>query len=101
MTELNALTRQPETIDYSAPSQYRFSILQLPKVQFFTTACNVPGISMGEAIFPTPYKNINVLPDKITYDNLEVTFLVDEKISKSFLLSLFLIASFISLRFFE
>tara|TARA_E500000178_G_scaffold271873_1_gene269941 strand:- start:163 stop:795 length:633 start_codon:yes stop_codon:yes gene_type:complete len=80
MTELNALARQPETIDYSAPSQYRFSILQLPKVQFFTTACNIPGISMGEAVYATPYKNINVLPDKITFDNLEITFLVDEKL---------------------
>lgn len=80
MTELNALARQPETIDYSAPSQYRFSILQLPKVQFFTTACNIPGISMGEAVFPTPYKDIPLLPDKVTYENLEVTFLVDEKL---------------------
>ena len=55
MTDINALTRQPEEIDYSAPSQYRFSIIQLPKVQFFTTACNIPGVNMGDAIFPTPF----------------------------------------------
>tara|TARA_B100000035_G_C20971824_1_gene541400 strand:+ start:112 stop:702 length:591 start_codon:yes stop_codon:yes gene_type:complete len=80
MTELNALNRQPDVIDYAAPSQYRFSILQLPKVQFFTQACNVPGINMGEAVFPTPFKNIPVLPDKVTYENLEITFIVDEKL---------------------
>ena len=74
MTDINALTRQPEEIDYSAPSQYRFSIIQLPKVQFFTTACNIPGVNMGDAIFPTPFKDIPVLPDKVTFENLEITF---------------------------
>ena len=75
MTDINALTRQPEEIDYSAPSQYRFSIIQLPKVQFFTTACNIPGVNMGDAIFPTPFKDIPVLPDKVTFENLEISFL--------------------------
>ena len=70
MTDINALTRQPEEIDYSAPSQYRFSIIQLPKVQFFTTACNIPGVNMGDAIFPTPFKDIPVLPDKVTFEKL-------------------------------
>ena len=80
MTDINALTRQQEEIDYSAPSQYRFSIIQLPKVQFFTTACNIPGVNMGDAIFPTPFKDIPVLPDKVTFENLVITFLVDEKL---------------------
>ena len=80
MTDLNALSRQPTVIDYSAPTQFRFSILQLPKVQFFTTACNIPGINMGEALFPTPFKDIPVLPDKVTFENLELTFLVDENL---------------------
>ena len=80
MTELDALSRQPDTIDYSAPSQYRFSILQLPKVQFFTTACNIPGISMGEAIFQTPFKDIPILPEKVSYETLNIEFLVDENL---------------------
>ena len=35
---------------------------------------------MGDAIFPTPFKDIPVLPDKVTFENLEITFLVDEKL---------------------
>ena len=35
---------------------------------------------MGDAIFPTPFKDIPVLPDKVTFENLELTFLVDEKL---------------------
>ena len=80
MTDINALTRQPEEIDYSAPSQYRFSIIQLPKVQFFTTACNIPGVNMGDAIFPTPFTDVPVQGDKLTFDNLIISFIVDESL---------------------
>ena len=33
---------------------------------------------MGEAIFPTPFKDIPVMGDKITYENLSISFIVDE-----------------------
>ena len=31
-------------------------------------------------IFPTPFKEIPVQGDHLTFDNLEITFLVDEKL---------------------
>ena len=64
------LSRQPDKLDYLSPTQFRFGIHQLPKVQFFTTSANIPGINMGEAIFPTPFKDIPIMGDKITYENL-------------------------------
>jgi hypothetical protein len=72
------LSRQPDKLDYLSPTQFRFGIHQLPKVQFFTTAANIPGINMGEAIFPTPFKDIPIMGDKITYENLDISFIVDE-----------------------
>ena len=33
---------------------------------------------MGEAMFDTPFKNFGVMGDKLTYENLEITFIVDE-----------------------
>ena len=53
-------------------------INQLPKVQFFTTAANVPPISLGELIIPTPYKDIPLIGDKVTFENLSISFIVDE-----------------------
>ena len=53
-------------------------INQLPKVQFFTTAANIPDISLGEAVIPTPFKDIPIMGDKITFGNLDVSFIVDE-----------------------
>ena len=73
-----AIDRQPDKLDYLSPTQFRFGIHQLPKVQFFTTSANIPGINMGEAIFPTPFKDIPIMGDKLTYENLEISFIVDE-----------------------
>ena len=77
-TETSPLNRQPDKLDYSSPTQFRFMINQLPKVQFFTTAANIPDLSLGEAVIPTPYQDIPIMGDKITFGNLEVSFIVDE-----------------------
>ena len=77
-TETSPLNRQPDKLDYTSPTQFRFMINQLPKVQFFTTAANIPDISLGEAVIPTPYKDIPIMGDKITFGNLDVSFIVDE-----------------------
>ena len=77
-TETSPLNRQPDKLDYSSPTQFRFMINQLPKVQFFTTAANIPDLSLGEAVIPTPYKDIPLIGDKVTFENLSISFIVDE-----------------------
>jgi len=72
--------RQPTELDYASPTQFRMIINQLPKVEFFITAANVPGINLGEAIFPTPLKQIPMQGDEITFENLSISFLVDKKL---------------------
>ena len=65
-------------MDYASPTQFKFVINQLPKVEFNTISANIPAINLGEAIFPTPYKEIPLMGDTLTYDNLEISFIVDE-----------------------
>ena len=77
-TATSPLSRQPTVTDYSSPTQFRFMINQLPKVEFFTTSANLPGISLGELVIPTPYTDIPIVGDKITYENLSISFIVDE-----------------------
>jgi|TARA_B100000029_G_scaffold183409_1_gene180969 hypothetical protein len=72
------LERQPEKLDYLSPTQFRFGIHQLPKVEFFVQTCNLPGLSMGNTEIANPFKNIPVMGDKIEYEDLNITFLVDE-----------------------
>ena len=75
---IKAIDRQPTKLDYASPTQFKFGINQLPKVEFFTVGANIPGINLGDAMFPTPFKDIPVMGDKLTYDNLSITFIVDE-----------------------
>ena len=79
-TDTSPISRQPTVLDYSSPTQFRFMIHQLPKVEFFTTAANIPAISLGELVIPTPYKSIPILGDNLTFDNLSISFIVDEEL---------------------
>ena len=72
------INRQPTKLDYLSPTQFKFTISQLPKVEFFTTAANVPDLTLADAIIPTPFKPIPVMGTNLTFNNLSVTFIVDE-----------------------
>lgn len=79
-TTTNMLARQPTELDYADPTKFKFSITKLPKVEFFTTQANIPGINLGESIFPTPFKQVPVMGDDLTFDNLEIEFIVDAQL---------------------
>ena len=77
-TNQSPLSRQPTKLDYASPTQFRFVIGQLPKVEFFTVGTNLPGITLSEAIQNTPFKDISMPGNKLEYEDLSVTFIVDE-----------------------
>ena len=79
-TETSPLNRQPTALDYSSPTQFRFIINQLPKVQYFTTEANLPGITLDELELGSPLKDLPLLGSKLTYDDLTITFIVDENL---------------------
>jgi hypothetical protein len=80
MTITNSYLRQPQKLDYASPTQFKFSIIKLPKVEYFCTAVNVPGINIGFSTQSTPLKDIPYPGEKITYQDLTMTFLVDENL---------------------
>tara|TARA_B100000085_G_scaffold17631_1_gene15191 strand:+ start:158 stop:781 length:624 start_codon:yes stop_codon:yes gene_type:complete len=80
MTTTNALSRQPTKLDLASPQQFKFSIIKLPKVEYFCTSANVPGVSMPSATQTTPFRDIPVPGDKISFEELSITFLVDENL---------------------
>ena len=71
MTTLKAVDRQPTKMDYASPTQFKFSIVKLPKVEYFCTAANIPGITLGTATQETPLKQMPLPGDKLEYENLE------------------------------
>ena len=62
-----------------SPVGFKLVLTKTPKVDFLCQSANIPQISMGTAIQPSYLKDIPVPGDKVLYDDLTVSFLVDEK----------------------
>ena len=71
---------QPTTYDYASPNQWRINFDRLPLTTWFCTNANIPGITLGEAQFPTPMSDIPISGDKLTFDTLNIQFLADEEL---------------------
>jgi len=80
MTTTNSYNRQPTKLDYASPTQFKFGIIKLPKVEYFCTAANIPGITLGTSNLTTPFKDVPMPGDKLDYDTLNISFLVDENL---------------------
>lgn len=80
MTTINSLDRQPTKIDYASPTQFKFNIIKLPKVEYFCTAVNVPGITLGSVTQLTPLRDIPLPGENLSYADLTMTFMVDENL---------------------
>ena len=81
MTETNIINRQPSKLDYASPIQFRFKMNKIPKVEFFVQTANIPGINLGTATVASPLYDYPVPGDKINYQSLDISFLVDENLN--------------------
>lgn len=80
MTITNSLTRQPTSLDYASPTQFKFQIQKLPKVEYFCTSVNLPTVSISEVRQPTPFVDVPLPGTTLSYETLNMTFLVDENL---------------------
>lgn len=68
----------PENINPLSPNGFLFSIQKLPKLNFFAQEVNLPGITLGDPILANPFALQPLPGETLTYDTLNVRFLVDE-----------------------
>ena len=76
----SGLQRQPTQLDYASPTQFKFSLLKLPKVEYFCTSVNLPGITLDTEVQSTRFKPIPIPGATLTYDTLQMSFIVDENL---------------------
>jgi hypothetical protein len=69
---------QPDNINPLSPVGYRFAIENLPNTNWFLTNINLPGISLGEVVHPTPLMQTQVPGNDLIYEPITIEFLVDE-----------------------
>ena len=79
-SEFNTNPREPTTVDYAQSNQFKVYIPIFPLVEWFVISCNVPGVTMGQGVVPTPLLDVPFIGDKLTYDQFNMTFMVDEQL---------------------
>jgi hypothetical protein len=74
----NAFSKQIENRNFLTPLGFKFNLSRTPKVDFFSNSANIPGINLGVAIQPNYLKDIPIPGDKLSYDDFNLKFIVDE-----------------------
>ena len=76
---MTSLTEQPKNINPLADVQFKFDVAALPNTSFFIQTVNLPGITLEAQTMATPQlQNFSRHTGIITYEALDVTFMIDE-----------------------
>lgn len=67
--------------NFFSPLEFQVTIKRMPNVEFFVQRTAIPGVSANSPVSPTPFNRITLTPDKLEYNPLELTFIVDENMS--------------------
>lgn len=67
--------------NYLSPISFAISVERLPNVEFFTQRASIPGISMTPVEQPSPLKMLYNTPDRLEYQEFEMSFIVDENMN--------------------
>tara|TARA_Y100000593_G_scaffold86215_1_gene164521 strand:- start:30 stop:593 length:564 start_codon:yes stop_codon:yes gene_type:complete len=80
MATANWKTDQPTNLNFLSPVNFDLLITKLPKTRYFCTGVTIPSLNFSEATADIPNAAIQAsLPgDKITFDPLNLKFVVDE-----------------------
>lgn len=73
--------RQPANKNFLSPLGFKFQINKLPDTNFFVQSVTIPGVNVGYIDRPSPFAKIPTVGDQMTFEDLSVTFRVNETMS--------------------
>jgi len=71
----------PSNYNILSPLAFRLDIERVPMATFFCQSVSVPGVTLGEIEQITPIINIPIPGDKMEFESLTATFLIDEDLA--------------------
>jgi hypothetical protein len=74
------LTRQPQNTSLLQATKFLFVMPRVSNVQYFCQAANLPGLSLPEMPRPTSVVDLYVPGNKLVYERMDLTFLVDAEL---------------------
>lgn len=75
---MSYLTRTPQNTNTLQPTKFLLTFDRITTTQYFCQSVNIPGISLGQIQVPTPVYDYNVAGNKLTYNQFDMRFLIDE-----------------------
>jgi len=75
---MTALNNNPQNVNLLQPTKFLLSFDRIKGVQYFCQTANLPSVSLGEVVRNTPVLDIYSAGNKLTYEPLTVTFIIDE-----------------------
>ena len=73
-----AFSNQIQNRNFLAPTGFKFTDSRAPKISYFGNQVNVPSLTLGIAEQPTYLKSIPRPGTEVSFEDLNLTFLVDE-----------------------
>jgi hypothetical protein len=67
--------------NYFSPLEFIVTVKRLPNIEFFTQRTQIPTVSATPVEKPNPFNRMFETPDKLTYDNFNFSFIIDEKMN--------------------
>jgi len=77
---MTALGRTPQNTNLLQPTKYMLVFDRISTTQYFCQSLNIPGVSLGEAQWSSPLKDIHSPGTKLSYNEFNINFLVDEEL---------------------
>lgn len=74
----NPLLSQISNRNPFIPIGFKFNLTRNPKVDFFSTSCNIPGLTLGVAQQSNYLRDIPIPGDKLSFDDFNLKFIIDE-----------------------
>lgn len=68
-------------LNYLNQTKFQVGINRLPNISFFCQTIALPGVTRGGLAVPTPLTDIMVPDDKLNFEPLNLTFIVDSDLS--------------------
>lgn len=67
--------------NYLSPTNFTINIQRIPNIEFFVQKMAIPGLSATPVAHETPMSALYDVNDKLTYSDLELTFIIDENMN--------------------
>jgi len=75
---MSVVVNQPSNPNFLSQVGFKFTIKKLPNTNYFVQGINLPGINLGETQEDSPFVRIPVPGDHLSFNELQLSFRVDE-----------------------